>query len=88
MGALCKILAKGAKEGLAEPETWQKIVTLVQQMNRSLPAPVRVSHHASSAVPYVFRWTCCAAVLHCSSCPALLTRRMCLRRQCRASSAS
>lgn len=43
VGALCKILAKGAKEGLADPDTWQKIVTIVQQMNSRLPAPVRLA---------------------------------------------
>lgn len=42
VAVLAKCLGKGSsgKDSLVDPETWQKIVTLLQQMNSSLPPPV------------------------------------------------
>ena len=46
VGVLGGILARGSgKDALVEAETWQKIVTLMQQMHASLPAPVRCCVH-------------------------------------------
>lgn len=41
VGILGRILARGSgKDSLVEPETYQKMLTLMQQMHSSLPAPV------------------------------------------------
>lgn len=48
VGVLARCLGKGCggKESLVDAETWQQIVTLLQQMNSSLPQPVSCSHKA------------------------------------------
>jgi hypothetical protein len=45
VGVLAKCLGKGCggKDSLVDAETWQRIVTLLQQMNSSLPQPVSCS---------------------------------------------
>ena len=57
LGKIVAVLAKcigkgsGGKDGLVDSETWRNIVTLLQQMNGSLPAQVTSSFHLCSRLP-------------------------------------
>ena len=50
VAVLVKCLSKSSdgKDGLVEPETYRKIVTLLRQMQSSLPAPVSLRSHLLS----------------------------------------